>query len=73
MKKKKPIKSVANRRPDGKFGPHNIANPDGRPKKGTPITDFMRELLHAKPELKAQLVETLMAMALKGDIAAIRK
>lgn len=77
MKKKIPEIQAKNRQSNKKnktsWKPGETGNPNGRPKKGTPITDFMRELFHAKPELKAQLVETLMVMALKGDIAAIRE
>ena len=39
-----PIKSVDNRRPDGTFGPGNIANPNGRP-KGKTLKEFVREML----------------------------
>jgi len=33
-----------NRQPDGKFGPGNVANPNGRP-KGISITEMVREAL----------------------------
>jgi hypothetical protein len=37
-----PNKAVDNRRPDGTFGPGNMANPNGRP-KGKTLKEFARE------------------------------
>ena len=42
-----PIKSVYNRKPDGKFGADNIANPNGRPLKENTFSDIARELASA--------------------------
>lgn len=68
-----PIKSVDNRQPNGKFGPGNIANPHGRPPKGHTLTDLMRQILDEDPERKRKLMITLLDMAAKKDIAAIRE
>lgn len=76
-KDKKSVKPVENRRPDGRFGPHNNANPMGRPKKGQTLTDLMREYLDDKEEghtvpRKVEFVASVASMARKGDATAIK-
>lgn len=68
-----PNKPVDNRRPDGTFGPGNIANPNGRPPKELAISDTIRAMMNEKPEIKRALSAKLIEMALKGDLAAIRE
>jgi hypothetical protein len=52
--------------------PGGTANPNGRPKKGCSISETVREAFGETPERKKELVEKIIAMALQGDIAAIR-
>lgn len=44
-----PIKTADNRQPNGKFGPGNNANPNGRP-KGKTLKEFAREYLMNLPD-----------------------
>jgi len=72
-----PIKSVENRRLDGTFGAGNIANPNGRPKKGQTLTDCMREYLESKNTTtgvvrKEEFVAKVAKMAFDGDATALR-
>jgi hypothetical protein len=53
------------------LNPENI-NRNGRPKKGTAITDVIRDMLNEKPEIKKALSTKLLQMALDGDLAAIK-
>lgn len=48
------------------------ANPNGRPKKGYSITETIRSMLTARPEIKQELGNKILEMALKGDITAIK-
>lgn len=52
--------------------PENI-NLKGRPPRGHTLTDLMRQILEENPEKKRALVNTLLEMAAKKDIAAIRE
>jgi hypothetical protein len=67
-----PEKTVDNRREDGTFGPGNIANPNGRPKKGHSITETIRAMMDEKPEIKKALGAKILQMAVEGDITAIK-
>lgn len=55
------------------FPPGVSGNPLGRPKKEHSLTDLMREILNNDPVRKRALVTTLLDMAAKKDIAAIRE
>jgi vacuolar-type H+-ATPase subunit E/Vma4 len=52
------IKAVYNRKPNGKFGPGNNANPKGRP-EGKTLKEFAREMLMSMndEEKKAYMAE----------------
>jgi len=45
-------------------------NPNGRPKKGYSITEWFREMLDSKPEVKDAIGKSIMKKALEGDTAA---
>lgn len=49
--------------------PENI-NRKGRPKKGYSITEWFREMLNSKPEVKDAIGKSILQKALKGDTAA---
>ena len=78
--KEKAEESGANRRPDGTFGPKNMANPEGRP-PDTPeviiqkkaikqiVSEYKEKLAEALPEISPVLI----AKALAGDIQAIKE
>lgn len=73
----KSVKPVENRRPDGRFGAHNNANPTGRPVKGQTLTDLMRGYLDDKEEghtvpRKIEFIASVASMARKGDATAIK-
>lgn len=55
------------------FPPGVSGNPNGRPPKGTAITDVMKAMLNEKPEIKKALAAKLYELALGGDLAAIRE
>ncbi len=59
--------------PTGKGGfkdnPSNI-NKNGRPPKGYSITEWFREMLDSKPEVKDAIGRSILAKALEGDTAA---
>jgi hypothetical protein len=59
-------------RKPGTFRPGQSGNPKGRPSKGYSITEMMKEMLGSDPEIKKSLGERIIALALKGDIAAIK-
>lgn len=46
----KPNKIGDNRRKDGKFGPGNIANPNGRPKGSVSVVEAIRRKLEECPD-----------------------
>jgi len=52
------------------FKKGQVANPHGRPKKGYSITAWFKAMFKAKPEVKEKLGQSIVAKALKGDIAA---
>jgi len=47
-------------------------NPKGRPKKGYSITEWFREMLDNKPEVKEAIGRSILKKALEGDAAAQR-
>lgn len=73
-----PTKPVDNRRPDGTFGPGNVANPNGRPKKGMTLTDLMRDFLETTPtgqqlSYKDAFIRKVYKLAMEdGSESAIR-
>jgi len=54
------------------FKKGQVANPKGRPKKGYSITDWFKEMLSSKPEVKDAIGKKIIEKALKGDMAAMR-
>lgn len=46
------------------------ANPNGRPKKGYSITEWFKEMLDSKPEVKDAIGKSILKKALDGDSAA---
>lgn len=57
----------------GRFLKGSIANPTGRPKKGTALTDVMREMLEVNPDIKKAIMAKLLKGAADGDLAFIRE
>lgn len=55
------------------FLPGQSGNPAGRPKKGTALTDVMREMLEGNPDIKKAIMAKLLAGAAGGDLAFIRE
>lgn len=49
--------------------PQNI-NRNGRPPKGYSITEWFKEMLNSKPEVKDAIGKSIMKKALEGDTAA---
>lgn len=47
-------------------------NPNGRPLKEYSITEAIRGMMTENPEIKTALAEKVIAMALKGDMTAIK-
>jgi hypothetical protein len=45
-------------------------NPNGRPKKGYSITEYFKEMLNSKPEVKDALTKSILKKALEGDTTA---
>ena len=45
-------------------------NPNGRHKKGYSITEWFREMLDSKPDVKDAIGKSIMKKALEGDTAA---
>jgi hypothetical protein len=72
-----PKKSENNRSPDGRFGPHNNANPNGRPPKTKAWTEIIDAKLSAigadgKRTAKEELTDMLLDMARGGDKDAMK-
>jgi len=49
--------------------PQNI-NKSGRPPKGYSITEWFKEMLNSKPEVKDAIGKSIMKKALEGDTTA---
>jgi hypothetical protein len=45
---KKPLEAVYNRKPDGRFGPGNTANPNGAPPKAERFSEAAKRMLEAR-------------------------
>jgi hypothetical protein len=73
MEKDNEIKPVGIRDEKGRFLKGSIANPTGRPKKGTALADVMRDILETEPDLKNGIIRVLLEGARRGDIAFIRE
>lgn len=50
--------------------PGQSGNPNGRPKKGYSITEWFREMLDSKPEVKDAIGKSILKKALDGDTTA---
>lgn len=73
MEKNNEIKPIGLRDDKGRFLKGAIANPTGRPKKGTALTDVMSEILESDPLLKEKIIRKLLDGAVNGDISFIRE
>lgn len=73
MEKNNEIKPVGSRDEKGRFLKGAVQNPNGRPKKGTALTDVMRDILETDPDLKNGIIRVLLEGARRGDIAFIRE
>jgi len=54
------------------YKPGQSGNLNGRPKKGYSITEWFKEMLASKPEVKDALGKSIIKKALEGDSAAQR-
>ena len=54
------------------FKKGQINNPNGRPKKGYSITETMKKMLRADPNIKKALSQMVLQKAIKGDLAAAK-
>jgi hypothetical protein len=61
---------MANPNPSYKIPKGTTPNPNGRPKKGYSITEWFKEMLNSKPEVKDAIGKSIMKKALEGDTAA---
>lgn len=52
------------------FKPGQSGNPNGRPPKGYSITEWFKEMLNSKPEVKDAIGKSIMKKALEGDTTA---
>ena len=64
-------KQDKNRKP-GTWKKGQSGNPKGRPPKGYSITEWFREMLAKKPEVKEAIGKSIIKKALEGDSAAQR-
>jgi len=74
IEKLTPVKQVNN---SGQWQPGRSGNPDGRPKKGQTLTNALRNCLEvydkrSKKTKKEMFIETIVKLALEGNIAAIK-
>lgn len=61
---------MANPNPKNQFVKGKSGNPDGRPPKGYSITEWFKQMLHSKPEVKDAIGRSILKKALEGDTAA---
>jgi len=61
---------MANPNPVSPWKPGQSGNPAGRPPKEYSITETMRDMMRAKPDIKAALATKILEQALQGDSAA---
>lgn len=66
-----PEKQEENRNPSW-FKPGESGNPNGRPPKGYSITEAVKKMLSEKPEVKAAIIEKIIAAAKGGDMTAAK-
>ena len=52
------------------FKPGQSGNPNGRPPKGYSITEYFKQMLGSKPEVKEAIAKSIIKKALEGDTAA---
>lgn len=52
------------------FKKGEVHNPNGRPPKGYSITEWFKEMLNSKPEVKDAIGKSIMTKALEGDVTA---
>lgn len=61
---------MSNPKPSASWKPGESGNPDGRPPKGYSITEWFKEMLNSKPEVKDAIGKSIMKKALEGDTTA---
>lgn len=61
---------MSNPKPTASWKPGESGNKDGRPPKGYSITEWFKEMLNSKPEVKDAIGKSIMKKALEGDTTA---
>lgn len=61
---------MGNPHPSNPIKPGESRNPHGRPKKGYSITDWFKNMLNSKPEVKEAMGTAILKKALQGDVTA---
>jgi len=54
------------------YKPGQSGNPKGRPRKGYSITEWFKDMLGSKPEVRDAIGKSILKKALEGDPAAQR-
>lgn len=52
------------------YKPGQSGNPNGRPPKGYSITEWFKNMLNSKPEVKDAIGKSILKKALEGDTTA---